>query len=803
MTQREGQNSSLLGLVKHLKLIEDLWQKLYYVKWTSKSVEMLVRLTKDMVRSTRDQGDETLIKLVEELDNHVRTCVATGSMLLKPKRQRLTVLIDTLRDTLMRLVGSVVKEEPLTRPLLASIPQVTFIGPEKPTSLVARLEDFGYQIHCITDLDEAEAHLREQRQHAVILDVDFPEKFVEAMSMIAILYAEEILQEPVLFLSERNDMAARFDAIQAGSAAYFSKPFDNDEVLATLREVLLPQTSQGYHRVLIVNSRSNDAREMAGVLEAAGVTPKVLVQPLQILQEIHHFRPDLLLIDLDIKETSGSDLARAVSQNRECETLPMILMCFPVDLPDYIKNLKVAGASLMTKPISLDYLAWEVKQRLHHARATRVKLNLLTDNDPVSGLYNRRWFLALLEREMEGLGLRTKSQAVLFVTIDNLREIRDSSGVAVADEMVGQAATRLRRLLNGDYPAARFSDTIFAILMPDRVDDDLLDMARLVREKLETGFYKVDAHALLLHISIGGAAVTAYGEDYLTLIQRAESACSLAREARNERIYLQKSIGEQADDQQVSSRIHMLKQVRQIIERGRLWLMFQPVVSMRGDTNERYEVLLRLRDDEGNTLEAGSVFGAVYDHELGLALDRWVINHALEMLRGRQLTTTLFIKVLPATLRDQSLRTWLSGKLNSSQVDAQQIVFSVAELSARQNMNDMLAFLRCVKMLGCGFCLDRFGRGEDSLHLLRNLGADYVKLDMHFVNRLAKDKGKQEQLASLVEMLDELGVATVVGGVEDVDTMPILWSLGIDLIQGFFLQQPDREMSYDFIGSSV
>jgi multidomain signaling protein FimX len=110
----------------------------------------------------------------------------------------------------------------------------------------------------------------------------------------------------------------------------------------------------------------------------------------------------------------------------------------------------------------------------------------------------------------------------------------------------------------------------------------------------------------------------------------------------------------------------------------------------------------------------------------------------------------------------------------------------------------MFAFLSGIKMLGCGFCLDRFGRGADSLGLIKNLGADYVKLDMYFVNNLARNINKQAQLKELVQSLDALGAATVVGGVEDVKTMPILWSLGVDLIQGFFLQQPYREMSYDF-----
>ena len=129
-------------------------------------------------------------------------------------------------------------------------------------------------------------------------------------------------------------------------------------------------------------------------------------------------------------------------------------------------------------------------------------------------------------------------------------------------------------------------------------------------------------------------------------------------------------------------------------------------------------------------------------------------------------------------------------------------MFQVAESTAERSLRDMFGFLGGIKMLGCGFCLDRFGRGADSLNLLKNLGADYVKLDMYFVNNIAKDPKKQTQFKELVQTLETLGVSTIVGGVEDVKAMPILWSLGVDLIQGFFLQHPYREMSYDFAGSA-
>ncbi len=803
MNQVKGQDSQRIKLVNHLKLAEDLWQKLYYVKWNPRSFVMLARLAQEMLQSAQARGDDRLINLTAQLEHHVKICATAGTPPHETERQRLTALLDALRYLLApenHIPGPI--EDSRTRPLLAPQPEIFVIAPDEKPHLVARLEDSAYRARHIVGLAEAEQRLHERIPGAVLIDVDFPEGPETVFKLIAALRGQIRLRMPILFLAERNDMAARLDAVRAGAAAYFNKPYDSDEVIGALRELLLPQTAQGYYRVMIVNDRPAEAWEMAGVLEEQGITPLVVIQPLQVLQEIHHFRPDLLIIDLDIKETSGSELAQVIAQHREFDILPMILLCFPADTAHYLVNLDTPGASLLAKPVPVNYLRWEVKQRLHRARATRVKLSLLTDNDAVSGLFNRQRFLTLLERAIETLGLRTQSLALVFVMMDNLRSIRDSAGVATADDVVGQAASRLRQLLTHEQQAARFSDAILTILVPNLLGEPLLKLVRRIRDALETGFYKVGEHALLLRTSIGVATATDRSLDHLMLIQRADSACGLARETKGERLYVQKDPNTSKRDHEASSRARMLRQIEEIIEHERLWLLFQPIVSMRGDTNERYEVLLRLRDSEGQEVVPGSVFGVVYNHSMGQILDRWVIDHALEMLQQRQQTTTLFIKLLPVTMQDRTFSGWLRERLEQTGVEAQRLVFAVAESTAERSLRDMFGFLGGIKLLGCGFCLDRFGRGADSLGLLKSLGADYVKLDMYFVNKLARDAEKQAQLRVLVEGLEALGAATVVGGVEDVKTMPILWSLGVDLIQGFFLQHPYREMSYDFAGAA-
>ena len=274
MNPAKGQDSQRLQLANHLKLIEDLWQKLYYVKWNPKSFAMLARLAQDMVKNALERGDDRLRNLVTQLEQHVKSCAASGGMPSEPDRQRLTALIDALRNLLMAAGGG---DEPRTRPLLSSLPELLVIAPGQELPLVAKLEDSGYRVRHIADLAEAEQRLQERIPGAVIVDMDFPGGPEQVTTLIANLRAETGLRAPVLFLAERNDMSARLEAVRAGGQAYFSKPFETDELLSVLRELLLPQTSQGYFRVLIVNDQPTEAWEMAGALEEQGVTPRVVI----------------------------------------------------------------------------------------------------------------------------------------------------------------------------------------------------------------------------------------------------------------------------------------------------------------------------------------------------------------------------------------------------------------------------------------------------------------------------------------------------------------------------------------------
>ena len=322
-------------------------------------------------------------------------------------------------------------------------------------------------------------------------------------------------------------------------------------------------------------------------------------------------------------------------------------------------------------------------------------------------------------------------------------------------------------------------------------------------KRWESGVYQVDKHALQLKTCVGISVSRAAKPDFLELIQQADLSCTLARERQGEHIHLHHPHTDR--DAGAPLQKQLLKDIREAIERNRMRLVFQPIVNLQGDRNERYEVFLRIRNHEDRELVPETVFGAIQHHRLGLALDRWVIAQCIRLLRERRNRTPLtglFINISAATLDEPTLHLWLRERLEKAQIDPGLIVFELSEAAARRHLETARGFIDKIHALGCGFALKRFGLKQESMDLLNDLPADYIKPYIEFVHDIIADKGKRKQLKPLVADLNNRGVITVVSGVDDLNALPVLWSFDISLVQGFFLQRPLEEMSYDFSASA-
>ena len=824
----ESKNPLPESLAGKLKRIEDLAEKLVYIKWSREFFVLLQRAAQEVLALTQPRTDcRKIAVLAERLDQQIGECLAQGELPRGAERERLIAVVDALcrampgTDTSIRTTKPGAASPPAeartvplfsrwekserSKPAAGVAPSVApllwLVGPESVRELGRKLEQRGgYQVQRPTNLTETLAWLTQgQPPVALLVDLDYSaDSHQTTLQQIANLRQVLPPDVPLLFLADRGDITARLDAVEAGGAGYFLKPVDVPLLLEALDERVLKPLHQ---RVLIVDDALSSAREIARWLESRGIVTQVLAQPLLILQALSNFQPNLLLLSLDLKETDGLALTQAVHQHELFRELPLVLLSAQADIGPRLAAASLSGEALVGKPLNPELLFTAVAKRLRQGQGLHRKFSQLSNRDTVSGLYNRPYFLARLERALVATAANAQPAAIMLIALDNLRAV-ESQDVAAADEVIEQAACRLKTALGPDPIAARFGDAIFMVLLGFTTQEALLATARAVQTSLENDPYRLTSGDTQLRTSIGISVASPTLREAAPLIQQADLACGMARDSKDKeaRIYIHH--GRSAEQEVDHSRQRrLMEEIREAVQQQRMTLLFQPIVSLRGDTTERYEVLLRMRNHEGWELLPETVFALVKRHRIGMVLDRWVIAHSIRVLRERRArghAAILFINISPTILQDEELLNWLQGGLSKTGVPAASLVFEIAETTAELNKQALLPFLRGLKELGCGLSLDHFSGHERAQTLVQFLQVDYVKLGTSFTQNLLNDKQRQQQLGVLARTLAAVGVTTIVTGIEDAMTLPALWSCGIDYVQGFFLQRPHTDMSYDF-----
>ncbi len=812
------------SLAGKLKRVEDLAEKLVYIKWSREFFVLLQRAAQDVLALTRPRPEcSKIAALAERLEQQIGECLEQGELPRGTERERLIAVVDALCRAMPSSDPSTRETAPsASRPAEACIvslfsrweesersklavgesltetPSLWLVAPNSARELARKLEQRGgYQVRRPTNLTEVHALLAQAQQPAALLvDLDYAPDSQTTLQQVASLRQILPPDVPLFFLADRGDITARLDAVEAGGAGYFLKPVDLALLLEALDESVLKPL---HHRVLIVDDVLPSAREIARWLESRGIVTQVLAQPLLVLQALSNFEPSLLIMSLDLRETDGLALAQAVHQHELFRELPLVLLSAQADAGSRLAATSLGGEALLGKPLNPELLFAAIAKRLRQGHSLHRKLSQLSNRDTVSGLYNRPYFLARLERALVATAANAQPVAVMLIALDNLRAV-ESQDVAAADEVVEQAARRLKTVLGPDPIAARFGDAIFMVLLGFTTQEALLATARAVQASLETDPYRLVSGDTQLRTSIGISVASLALREAATLIQEADLASSMARDSKDARIHVHHSGGAEQDVDHSRQR-RLMEEIRDAVQQQRMNLLFQPIVSLRGDTTERYEVLLRMRNHEGWELLPETVFALVKRHRIGMVLDRWVIAHSIRVLRERKArgqSAILFINISPTILQDEELLNWLQGGLSKTGVPAASLVFELTETTAELNKQALQPFLHGLKDLGCGLSLDHFSGHERAQALVQFLRVDYVKLGTGFTQNLLNDKDRQQQLSELASALAAVGVTTIVTGLEDAMTLPALWSCGIDYVQGFLLQRPHTDMSYDF-----
>ena len=410
--------------------------------------------------------------------------------------------------------------------------------------------------------------------------------------------------------------------------------------------------------------------------------------------------------------------------------------------------------------------------------------------DALTGLPNRTVFFDHMTMAIAGSSRYGKNFAVLFLDLDRFKDVNDSLGHIVGDELLKMVGERLKTSVRGIDTVARFGGDEFTIILPEiSRGHDAAIIAEKILERLSTAF-TIEDQDLFIGASIGITVYPNDASDEITLLRNADMAMYMAKEeGRNTYRFFSPEMSAKA-----IKRMQMEVDLRRALADDELVLFYQPIVSMSSGEVTGMEALLRWNhpqhgfitpDDFIPLAEETGLIGPIGEWVLGTAC-RQANEWANEGLPALKISVNVSSRQLMHGLSGETI----ARQLEESGLPPASLTLEITESLFIGDSPEAIAWLGDIRELGISLSIDDFGTGFSSLSYLKDIPADFVKIDRSFIIGLTENSEDRAMVKAIVSLAHAMGFQTVVEGIETVEQLDFLKPLGCGYVQGFYYSKP-------------
>ena len=420
------------------------------------------------------------------------------------------------------------------------------------------------------------------------------------------------------------------------------------------------------------------------------------------------------------------------------------------------------------------------------------EINYQASHDPLTGLLNRRAF----EQKLQALAEdpEPRSHALLYLDLDQFKVVNDTCGHAAGDALLKQLAGVMQARLRRSDILARLGGDEFAVILPCCPFEQALACAEKLRQAVQDFRFSWQGNTFAVGVSIGLVPFHGGQQEMAEVLSAADQACFAAKDSGRNRVHVY-----QPDDRELMQRrqeMHWVARIHRALERNEFVLYAQPIVPVRGRQapEVHYEILLRMRDEDGRLVPPGAFLPAAERYDLIGLVDRWVIEHYLAWLKThrthQEILQLASINLSGVSVSDAHFRRFVTQQVAASGVDPRKLCFEITETVAIANLDHARRMIEALGELGCCFALDDFGTGMSSFGYLKHMPVDYLKIDGSFIKDLAHDPIDQAMVRAINEVGHIMGKRTIAEFVEDDGILRHLRAIGVDFAQGYGIGGP-------------
>jgi len=407
--------------------------------------------------------------------------------------------------------------------------------------------------------------------------------------------------------------------------------------------------------------------------------------------------------------------------------------------------------------------------------------------DPTMLFFHRAQFLERVTKR-----LRRKPQSgthcLVYIKPDKFGRLRDKIGVIQCEELLAQFAEVVRKRLHPRDVAGRFEGTAIMALLERGSARDAQVWGKQLIDQVNKTTFEVGDKSTHMTCTVGVCAASDVFTSLEEFVAATVEAHQLGKDAGGNASYLN-----QRADEDTKQREHdqiWVRHLKSALMDGRFRLAQLPIAGLRSDSVCMYDLLVRMIDEQGNSVLPSEFIPAAERNNMMKNIDRWMLQAAMKFC-GKHDADRVFVRISRQSVTDTTTASWLEQQLDELKFDCSRLVVQFPERDAAKHIKHTKALIRKIRKLGIGFALEHYGVDQERFQILDILKPDYIKIDGELMHSLTTDTAMQQAVEKIVLAAKERNIRTIAERVENANAMAVLFQLGLDFMQGHYVHEPE------------
>ena len=557
-------------------------------------------------------------------------------------------------------------------------------------------------------------------------------------------------------------------------------------------------------RVLIVDDSDDDTLLVVDELRRGGFSPEYeqVDSADKMATALKGKEWDLVITDHNMP---GFDSSAALSILKAAGLdIPSIIVSGYIHEDIAVEAMREGAQDYVMKD-NLKRLVPAIQRELQEARSrdehklAQATIHHMAFHDALTDLANRTEFERQASIALDSAKQNSKSHILFYLDIDQFKVVNDVCGHVAGDEFLKQLAGILKRQLREEDLLARIGGDEFGILLENCPLDKGLRIANYISKTVSEFHFNWSDKSYSFGVSIGVVHINHEWSNVDEVLTSADIACYAAKEQGRSRVKLYEK--DDADLVRHKGEMQWVSRINHALKLDLFQLFAQPIVPLHdlkeiSRSRRKYELLLRLEDQDGKFLSAAEFIPAAERYGLMPSIDRWVFTKLMSVygdyLRKNNTGSvdTFFVNLSGDTFGDETFFSFICDNLRIFDIPPETVCFEVTETATIANLNNAVEFINQIRGEGCRFALDDFGTGMCSFSYLKTIPVDYLKIDGSFVKSIVYDQMDSSIVESINRIGHIAGLQTIAEYVENDRIKSKLADMGVDYAQGYGIEAP-------------